>query len=263
MNVVLLQMDIAWAQPETNIERAERLMQGQTADLIVLPEMWATGFAVRPKGIAENEEDSLALAWMRTTAKERQCAIAGSLAVCAADGTMRNRLYFITPDEEHYYDKHHLFSYGHEHEAYTAGQTHQIVAWQGFRFLLLTCYDLRFPVWSRYGLAGEYDAILCVANWPAARWEAWDTLTKARAIENQCYVVAVNRVGDDPVGHYQGDSRVIDPIGRVTAEGKKNAELAISGKLCMEELQKRRSHFRVLADRDLCALTDREGGYIK
>ena len=237
MNVVLLQMDIAWAQPETNIERAERLMQGQTADLIVLPEMWATGFAVRPKGIAENEEDSLALAWMRTTAKERQCAIAGSLAVCAADGTMRNRLYFITPDEEHYYDKHHLFSYGHEH--------------------------LRFPVWSRYGLAGEYDAILCVANWPAARWEAWDTLTKARAIENQCYVVAVNRVGDDPVGHYQGDSRVIDPIGRVTAEGKKNAELAISGKLCMEELQKRRSHFRVLADRDLCALTDREGGYIE
>jgi len=250
MNVVLLQMDIAWGDPVKNITRAERLMDGKEADLFVLPEMWATGFDTRPGGFAENEENSLALAWMRTTAKERQCAIAGSLAVCAADGTMRNRLYFITPDEEHYYDKHHLFSYGHEHEAYTAGQTHQIVAWQGFRFLLLTCYDLRFPVWSRYGIAGEYDAILCVANWPAVRCDAWDTLTRARAIENQCYVVAVNRVGIDPVTSYQGDSRIVDPIGRVIAECKKNAEFAISGKLSIDELQKRRSHFRVLDDRD-------------
>lgn len=250
MNVVLLQMDIAWGDPVKNIDSAEQLMDGKEADLFVLPEMWATGFDTRPGGFAENEENSLALAWMQKTARRRQCAIAGSLSVCVADGSKRNRHYFVTPAATYYYDKCHLFSYGHEHEAYTAGQTHQVVTWQGFRFLLLTCYDLRFPVWSRYGIAGEYDAIICVANWPAVRCDAWDTLTKARAIENQCYVVAVNRVGTDPVTSYQGDSRIVDPIGRVIAESKEKAELAISGKLSIDELQKRRSHFRVLDDRD-------------
>jgi len=173
------------------------------------------------------------------------------LAVRVADGTYRNRHYFVTPDHLFYYDKHHLFRYGHEDEHYTAGETTVIAEWKGMRFLLLTCYDLRFPVWARYGRAGEYDAIICVANWPYKRQDAWDVLTRARAVENQCYVLAVNRVGNDPVGHYQGGSVVVDPIGRVVASGKKDAEQPLSAALSIETLKKRREHFRVLDDRDV------------
>lgn len=251
MNIALLQLDIQWNQPQANIERAERLMEGLTADLFLLPEMWATGFVVEPEGVAEDENTSRALAWMRQTAWQRQCAVGGSLAVRIADGSYRNRHYFITPDSETYYDKHHLFSYGHEHEHYTAGTEQVIVSWKGMRFLLLTCYDLRFPVWSRYGKAGEYDGILCVANWPAKRQEAWEVLTRARAIENQCYLVAVNRVGDDAVGHYQGGTVVVDPIGHVVATCKENAEQPLLAELSIETLLSRRSHFRVLDDRDV------------
>ena len=252
MKIVLLQLDIEWSDPQANILRAERLMaQAGEADLYVLPEMWATGFATRPQGVAEDESSSQALRWMRQTASERQCAVAGSLAVRVGDGSYRNRHYFVMPGDEVFYDKHHLFTHGHEHEAYTAGQEHAIVDWRGLRWLLLTCYDLRFPLWSRYGKAGEYDAIIYAANWPAARQEAWEVLTRARAIENQCYVVAVNRVGDDPVGHYQGGSQVVEPIGSVVAACNKNAEQPLVVELSMENVLKRRRHFRVLDDRDV------------
>ena len=251
MNIVLLQLDIQWGQPQENIQRAERLIaQTGEADLIVLPEMWATGFATEPEGIAEDEDTSVALVWMQQKAAERQCAVCGSLAIRTADGAYRNRHYFVTPRQTDYYDKHHLFTHGGEHQHYTAGSVTKIVEWQGVRFLLLTCYDLRFPVWARYGRAGQYDAIIYVANWPQSRQPAWEVLTHARAIENQCYVVAVTRVGDDPQTHYAGGSMLIDPIGRTVAESKKDTEQPLEAVLSTELLQKARSRFRVLADRD-------------
>lgn len=252
MKVTLLQMDIAWVAAEENRQRAEFLMgEADQSDLYVLPEMWATGFVMEPQHYAENETDSPSLAWMQQMARRHNCAVCGSLAIHAADDTYRNRLYFVTPDSIDYYDKHHLFTHGHEHEHYTAGQKPVVVSWRGFRFLLQTCYDLRFPVFSRYGKAGEYDAIVYVANWPAKRQLAWDTLIRARAIENQCYVVAVNRVGDDEVSHYRGGSATIDPIGRTLTTVPDETVCAATVQLELSELLSMRQHFRVLNDRDL------------
>ena len=251
MNIVLLQTDIVWGQPQANIDHVEQLLPAEAADLIVLPEMWATGFATEPEGIAEEESISAALAWMKQTAQERICVLSGSLSVKTSDNTYRNRHYFVAPQHTCYYDKRHLFSHGQEDKYYKAGQEPMITEWQGVRFLLLTCYDLRFPVWSRYGRAGKYDAIILVANWPASRQLAWDTLIRARAIENQCYMVAVNRIGTDATGiNYEGGSAVIDPVGRTIASCTKNAEHAVSAVLDMERLHKMRQHFRVLDDRD-------------
>ena len=251
MKVTILQTDIIWASPETNIRQAEELIgQAGAADLYVLPEMWATGFAVHPDGIAEDEDTSAALQWMKQKAADSGSAISGSLAVRTADSTYRNRHYFVTPDVVTYYDKHHLFSHGHENEYYTAGHEAVIVEWQGWRLLLLTCYDLRFPVFSRYGRAGQYDAIICVANWPQPRQLAWETLTRARAIENQCYMIAANRVGDDPACHYGGGSVIIDPIGRTLNE-RADDNGFLSATLSIEKLLQMRQRFRVLDDSDL------------
>ena len=241
MKVNLLEMDIAWACPEKNVKTAQEMVETMpSADLYVLPEMWATGFVMEPEGVAENEASSAALQWMVSTARERRCALCGSLAVrIAEDGSYRNRHYFVTPDATFFYDKHHLFRQGHEDKWFTAGDVPVIAQWQGVRFLLQTCYDLRFPVFSRWGRAGEYDAIIYVANWPSSRQLAWDTLVRARAIENQCYVVAVNRLGSDPACEYGGGSCVVEPTGREVNE------------INMERLGKLRSHFPVLADRDV------------
>ena len=254
MKIALLQMDIAWGNPEENVRMTEALRASQPgADLYVLPEMWATGFATRPEGIAEKESHSVALDWMKKTASDYSCAVCGSLAVEVEDehgGSYRNRQYFVTPDSISYYDKHHLFSHGHEDEHYTAGQTHTLVNWKGVRFLLLTCYDLRFPVWARYGWAGEYDAIIYVANWPHSRMDAWNVLTHARAIENQSYVIAVNRVGSDPACSYTGGSVMIDPIGRTIGACENNAEHLLLVMLSLDDLQRARAHFKVLQDED-------------
>ncbi len=251
MRITLLQTDVAWARPEENIARAEALIEGAAgSDLYVLPEMWATGFVVEPTGIAEEESTSAALAWMKRTVRARGCAISGSLAVRVSDGSYRNRHYFATPEHMVYYDKRHLFAHGHEDEFYTRGDEAVIVEWRGWRLLLQTCYDLRFPVFSRYGRAGEYDAIIYVANWPESRQLAWETLVRARAIENQCYVMAVNRVGAAAQCHYLGGSMVIDPMGRTVAECSQVEHWATVA-LDIEKLRAMRSRFRVLDDRDV------------
>ncbi len=252
MRAVVLQTDIAWADPQVNILQAEKLLEEHAPEagaLIVLPEMWATGFAVNPIGIAEDESTSIALAWMKRTARECGCAVSGSLAVSMGDGSYRNRHYFVTPERTEYYDKRHLFAHGHEDDFITPGRETVIVEWQGWRLLLLTCYDLRFPVFSRYGRAGEYDAIILVANWPAKRQHAWNILTQARAIENQCFVLAANRCGNDPQCHYIGGSAIINPLGQKLCEAA-DAAISISADLELDELQAMRQRFRVLADRD-------------
>lgn len=253
MTVTLLQTDIWWAAPDANIREATLLLDSQPgSDLYVLPEMWSTGFATEPHGIAADESSSEALRWMQHEAARRRCALCGSLAVRLADGTFRNRHYFADgrTGSLHHYDKHHLFTYGHEDRYYTPGQAHTVVSYGGFRLLLLTCYDLRFPLWSRYANDLQYDAIVLVANWPQARQSAWQLLTRARAIENECYVVAVNRVGDDHFGHYAGGSCVIDSYGKTVARCRQHAHQAVTCQLDLAELQRRRQKFRVLDDRD-------------
>ena len=251
MKVTIFQIDIAWASPDENVENVRRLFNENTgSDLYVLPEMWAPGFATTPHDIAENE-DSIALSWMRETAVKHRCALSGSLLIQTASGEYRNRHYFVTPECVSFYDKHHLFTYGHEDEFIKPGNDQVIVTWQGRRFLLLTCYDLRFPVWSRFGRAGEYDAIIVVANWPESRQQAWRVLTRARAIENQCYLIAANRVGDDQFCHYRGGSLIANTKGNTIVEADGNYACALTADLDFDKLDYVRGKFKVLEDRDL------------
>lgn len=253
MRVTLLQTDICWADPEANICEAERLLsQQEGSNLYVLPEMWSTGFMTEPAGLLQSEEGNAALQWMQQTARQKRCAICGSLAVRIPDGTFRNRHYFVDGIENrlYFYDKRHLFTYGHEYRHYTAGQTHTIVRYCGMRLLLLTCYDLRFPCWSRFATGREFDAIVIVANWPESRQSAWQLLTRARAIENQCFLIGVNRVGDDRHSHYAGASAVIDCNGKTLGQCRRNTVQALTVEIDYAELQRRRMKFRVLDDRD-------------
>ena len=254
MKVTLLQTDIRWAQPEENIREASKLFaEAEPSDLYVLPEMWSTGFATQPHGIAADEATNPALLWMKDIARQHHCAITGSLAVKLDDGTFRNRHYFVDGRNGRvlYYDKHHLFTFGHENEFYTSGEEHTIVEYAGFRILLLTCYDLRFPCWSRYAEALNYDVIVLVANWPDTRQAAWQLLTRARALENQSYMVACNRVGEDQHCHYAGCSVVVDAYGKALAQCHKNTVESLTVTLDLQELQRRRTKFRVLEDRDI------------
>ena len=256
MKTTIIQLDIEWGSPLENIRRVERLMaEAPDSDLYVLPEMWSTGFATEPDGIAESESDSVSLSWMRATARRLNCAISGSLAISLSNLSSQfvNRHYFIDgrSGSETYYDKHHLFTYGHEDRYYQPGSSHSIVEYCGFRILLLTCYDLRFPVWSRYSDALAYDAIIAVANWPESRQNAWQILTRARAMENQAYLIGCNRVGDDKYSHYRGQSAIISPIGKTLASCQPNKEQTVSFTLDLETVCHLRSKFKVLDDRDI------------
>ena len=200
LRIALCQCDIAWEQPARNLARLEPMVAAAEADVVLLPELFATGFTLDPAGVAEGAEG----------------AVAGSVAV-AENGRFYNRMYFVKPSGEFIgYDKRHLFAPGGEARQYTPGDSRAVVEYGGVRFLLLVCYDLRFPVWSR--CRGDYDAILCCASWPAPRREVWRTLLRARAIENQCYAAGVNRVGDDPAARYAGDSALVDFKGRTMVE---------------------------------------------
>ena len=230
------------------------MLQASDSDLYVLPEMWSTGFATEPLDIAENEENSVSLQWMRSTAKRMNCAFSGSLAIRRSDTKQYvNRHYFIDGRSltEKYYDKHHLFRYGGEDRYYQAGEKQVIVEYEGFRLLLLTCYDLRFPVWSRYSDKLSYDAIIAVANWPESRQNAWQILTRARAMENQAYLIGCNRVGDDEYSHYRGQSAIVSPIGKTLVSCRANTEETASFLLNLETVVRQRSKFKVLDDRDI------------
>ena len=249
MKVTILQRDIVWANPAKNIERAERAIRGNIgADLYVLPEMFSTGFCTEPEGIAESC-DSDTLRWMKRMAAEADAAIAGSVAV-EEQGRYYNRFYFVKPDGSvTYYDKRHLFTYGGEHLRFTAGEERVIVEWRGVRILLEVCYDLRFPIWARN--RGDYDMILYVASWPTPRVKAWSALLVARAIENQCYVAGVNRVGTDPTCDYCGASVIINPYGHTLAACADNTECEVSAEIDIEALEAFREKFPVLKDADI------------
>ena len=249
MRVTILQRNIEWANPAVNIQRAdEAINRNAGADLYVLPEMFSTGFCTQPEGIAESSESDT-LRWMQRKAAEKNAAIAGSVAI-EQEGRYYNRFYFVKPDGSvAHYDKKHLFTYGGEHLRFTAGEERVVVEWRGVRILLEVCYDLRFPIWARN--RGDYDMILYVASWPTPRVAAWSALLVARAIENQCYVAGVNRVGTDPACEYCGGSVVIDPYGKHIATCADGVECEATAEVDMAALEVFREKFPVLRDADI------------
>ncbi len=256
MKVALVQMDIVWENSKANRETAERLMlAAEKCDIYVLPEMWSTGVTTEPMGVAEPENGETLL-WMQKMADTLDAAVAGSIAIKAPDGTFRNRLYFVKPSENgqcsmpniQFYDKHHLFSYGGETEHYTPGSEYVTVEWRGLRFHLSTCYDLRFPLWLRS--RDNYEVLICVASWPSVRMHAWKVLLAARAIENQCYVLGVNRIGKDPYCEYSGGTSVVDPFGFSTVAPDGEASV-LTKELDLKRLKSFREKFPVLKEMDL------------
>lgn len=220
LSVTLIQTDIAWEAPEENLARYAALIAGlpKPQEIVLLPEMFATGFSMAPGRLAE-PMDGPSVAWMRQMAATHRIILAGSLIIEEA-GRYFNRLIWMQPDGVcHTYDKRHLFGYAGEDEQYTPGDTRLIVQVKGWRICPLVCYDLRFPAWARNAgpetdIRPPYDVLLYVANWPARRSLAWKTLLQARAIENQAFCIGLNRVGEDGKQiSYSGDSSVFGPLG--------------------------------------------------
>jgi omega-amidase len=214
LRVTLVQADLAWHDPQENRRRMARHFRGLMGhtDLIVLPEMFSTGFSMESEELAE-DVDGPTTGWMREEACALGCTITGSVII-RDEGRYYNRLLWVRPDGSiAHYDKRHLFRMTREHERFTAGERRLAVELKGWRICPLVCYDLRFPVWSRS--RGDYDLLIYVANWPNRRRHAWSTLLRARAIENIAYCVGVNRVGRDGNGAvYAGDSVAIDFLGQ-------------------------------------------------
>ena len=251
MKTAIVQHAIRWNELEWNLQHITSLLDKQSgADLYVLAEAFATGFLAEGSAEQARVQSQQIFNWMQQQSRRLDAAIAGSIATVDVKGLLRNRLYFIRPDGSHdYYDKRHLFGYAGETDEYVAGERRVVTEWRGVRFLLQVCYDLRFPVFSRN--RGDYDTIIYVANWPASRREVWQTLLKARALENQCFVVGVNIVGSDNACEYQGDSVVVNAYGRAIASCTNGVVEVAMAELDMAELQRFRMKFPVLEDGDV------------
>lgn len=254
LKVTLVQADIIWEQKHANIENYDRLLsQTEQTDLIVLPEMFTTGFTMHPENLKESM-DGPSVLWMKDTAKRMNAAITGTLII-EENGKYYNRCLWVFPDGViRHYDKRHLFSMGDEGKYYAAGNERLVVDYKGWRFCPLICYDLRFPVWSRN--SDNYDVLLYLTNWPSSRHYVWKSLLVARAIENQAYCIGVNRIGCDGEGDaYEGDSALIDPKGFATFIGEK--EKAETFQISYKELHRFRDKFPVLNDQDKIIFQER------
>ena len=264
--VALIQSDIRWKSVDYNLQTIEQMIAAAPqSDLYVLPETFATGFGTEPSEAAKAEQQIVEM--MSRVAKKSNCAVCGSLIavtidkwtednkkaeiiatlIVERDGRYRNRLMFVTPESAEHYDKRHLFSIGGEGAMYEAGTERRIVEWRRIKWLLATCYDLRFPVWLRN--RGDYDAMICVASWPAARTDVWTTLLRARAIENVACVVGVNRVGEDPTTHYAGESVAFNYRGEALTQPS-NSECVLTTEIDLAALQAFRRKFPVERDAD-------------
>lgn len=249
MKITLIQSNLIWEDAKANRDNfAQRInsIQEQT-DLIILPEMFTTGFTMNPKAVAETMEGET-LQWLKQMAATKDCAITGSLII-TKEGKYYNRLIFVLPDGTvHTYDKRHLFSLAGEDEKYTAGKDKLIIEYKGWKICPLVCYDLRFPVFARN--TEGYDLLLYVANWPESRIPAWDTLLPARATENMSYVAGINRIGQDhDKNEHPGHSQVVDYLGTVLVKAV-NHENIITIALNKNRQDKAREKFGFLNDRD-------------
>lgn len=253
LELALIQTSLVWHDPAANREHFQKLLeQARGADLVILPEMFSTGFSMESAALAEPENGPTTL-WLRKQAQRIDAVICGSLIIQAADGSYRNRLLWARPDGSlAHYDKRHLFRMAGEHKHYSAGDQQVVLALKGWRVRPLICYDLRFPVWSRD--AGGTDLLLYTANWPGARRHHWNRLLPARAIENLCYVAAVNRVGEDGKGHgYTGDSQVLDFQGE-TLMAAGEGDGVFRARLSSEALAAYRERFPAHLDADAFTL---------
>jgi predicted amidohydrolase len=249
MKVALIQSSLFWENPIANRNYFEEKIIAITekVDLIVLPEMFTTGFTMNPKDVAETMQGKTIL-WLQSLAKAKNSAITGSLII-EENSNYYNRLVFVFPSGEiQFYDKRHLFTLAGEDKVYTSGKEKLIVEYKGFKICSLVCYDLRFPVFARN--VEDYDLLIYVANWPKPRINAWDILLQARAVENMCYTIGVNRIGYDASNfEYVGHSQVVDFLGNYILEPQEIEGVFIV-ELNKEKLLETRKKFGFLNDRD-------------
>lgn len=250
LTISLVQTDNVWENRDINLKNlGAKINQIQErTDMIILPELFTTGFTMEAKGVAE-KMDGIGVKWMLDTANKRECVVLGSLLIIES-GNYFNRLIVAFPDGSiKHYDKRHLFSFAGEDKVFKAGKERITFEYKGFKICPLICYDLRFPVWARN--TEGIDLIIFVANWPNARMLAWDTLLKARAIENLCYVIGLNRVGtDNNQLVYTGHSAVYDAMGGALLNFEPGEEAIGSVSLDIEHIKQTREKFRFLEDRD-------------
>jgi omega-amidase len=259
LTITTIQTNLFWEDKRANLQMLEEKINALSnkTEIVVLPEMFSTGFSMQPNLLAENM-DGEAVEWMKRVSNENGIIITGSLII-EEESKYYNRLIWMLPNGQFgYYNKRHLFAYAGEHEHYTAGNKRLIASVKGWKINLQVCYDLRFPVWTRQvppqqgevRRGPEYDAIIYVANWPEKRSHAWKTLLCARAIENQCYVIGVNRVGsDDNDIYHSGNSLVIDPMGQVLYHMADEEDINTIT-LSKEKLEEVRTRFPFLNDAD-------------
>ena len=256
LDIIGLQTDLHWRDPNANLAHFDGLLKGletSEADLVVLPEMFTTGFSWPP--ISPEGPGNAVLDWMQGWADRLDAAMVGSVACADAEGRARNRCWFVPPSKEGpptLYDKRHLFSLAGEHEHFKAGEDRVEVEFRGFRILLQVCYDLRFPVFVRNDRKTPYDLAIFVANWPEQRTAAWRTLLQARAIENQCFVAGINRSGTDGNGHgYSGDSLIVDFAGTPLADaGNSGQPATLRARMSKADLMEFRRQLPFLEDAD-------------
>ena len=250
LKITIVQSELHWEDPEKNrVLFSEKIKHiDEPTDLIILPEMFPTGFSMNAKHLAE-EDDGPSLKWMQSEAKKYATAITGSVIVKESE-KYYNRMFFVFPDGSYEaYDKRHTFTLAKENEVYTEGQKRIIVNYKGWKICPLICYDLRFPVWARND--EDYDLLIYVANWPKIRMLAWDTLLRARAIENMTYCVGVNRTGVDGNNHdYVGHSAVYDVLGEQISQNAFQENFTQTLTLSKEHIQTNRKRFHFLNDRD-------------
>ncbi|MCG8882486.1 nitrilase family protein [Tenacibaculum finnmarkense] len=257
LKTVLVQSDIVWENPTENRNLFEEKINkiSSDIDLIILPEMFTTGFSMKAYLLAETINGDT-VNWMKRLSKEKNCAITGSIIIkekafnSEEKELYYNRLLFVHPSGKiDFYDKKHLFTLAGEQKIFTAGTKKSIVNYKGWKICLLICYDLRFPAWARN--TDNYDVLLYVASWPSSRIDAWDTLLKARSIENMSYTIGVNRVGTDANGHqYNGNSVGYDMLGNCIDKNNNGEEISLSITLDKEKQTEIRSKFGFLNDKD-------------
>jgi omega-amidase len=255
LSFTLVQTQLKWEDREANLKMLENKIRNMdsTTHVVVLPEMFSTGFSMKPEQHAETMAGPT-VQWMKNLAAEKKIILTGSVII-EDNGKYFNRLIWMLPNGNFgFYDKRHLFAYAEEDQHYTSGTQRLIASVNGWKINLLVCYDLRFPVWSRQSQTdeggAEYDMLIYVANWPEKRNTAWKALLQARAIENQCYVIGVNRVGNDGNGIYHsGDSMVINPVGEILYE-KAHEEDLFTITLDKVEVENTRERFPFWRDSD-------------
>ncbi len=255
MKIAIIQSNLSWEEPNTNralFYKKITEVKGEV-DLIVLPEMFTSGFTMNPNQVAEPMNGE-SVVWLKDIAKQRNCAITGSVVI-EENGDYFNRLLFVFPTGEiEIYDKKHLFSLAGEDKKYKAGKSKIIIDYRGFRICPLICYDLRFPVFSRN--VEDYDILLYVANWPETRINAWDILLRARAIENQCFTIGVNRIGEDHNQlSYNGHSQAIDFLGNYLLEPQEKEGVFIF-ELDKNQMISSRKSLGFLSDKDAFTLLE-------